>query len=105
MDTGDPRWLLEIDSDAVRWNPTESGHDWRETGASFWRAPSAGYCWPMPADPIDPGAMPCASVELTSAQVRTLIEAVEGHRGTIRIEKLRDAYARVVLIGDQTGTR
>lgn len=53
----------------------------------------------MPADPIDPGAMPLATISLTSGQVRALIEFVESHRGSIRIEELRDAYARVVLIG------
>jgi hypothetical protein len=55
----------------------------------------------MPADPIDPGAMPLATVSLAGAQVRALIEAVEAHGGSIRIEQLRDAYARVVLIGPE----
>jgi hypothetical protein len=45
--------------------------------------------------------MPLASVGLTSAQVRALIEAVDGHPGSIRLEKLRDAYVRVVLIGPE----
>lgn len=53
----------------------------------------------MPADPIDPGAMPLASVGLTNAQIKRLIAAVETHTGSIRLEKLRDAYVRVVLIG------
>ncbi len=53
----------------------------------------------MPADPIDPGAMPIASVGLTNAQIKGLIAAVEAHTGSIRLEKLTDAYARVVLIG------
>jgi hypothetical protein len=55
----------------------------------------------MPADPIDPGAMALATIGLTSAQVKSLSEAVEGHGGSIRIEKLRDGYARVVLIGPE----
>lgn len=45
--------------------------------------------------------MPLTSVGLTSAQVKSLIEAVEGHSGSVRIETLRDAYARVVLIGPE----
>jgi hypothetical protein len=53
----------------------------------------------MPADPIDPGAMPLAAVGLTSRQVQALIKAVEGHPWSIRLEKLPAAYARVVLIG------
>lgn len=55
----------------------------------------------MMADPIDPGAMPLAAVGLTSAQVKRLIAAVETHTGSIRLEKLSDAYARVVLIGPE----
>jgi hypothetical protein len=55
----------------------------------------------MSADPIDAGAMPTAAVGLTGAQVRALVAAVGGHRGSIRVEKLDDGYARVVLIGPE----
>jgi hypothetical protein len=53
----------------------------------------------MTADPIDPGAMPITTVALTNRQLDALIDAVAGHTGAVRIEKLRDAYVRVVLIG------
>jgi hypothetical protein len=53
----------------------------------------------MPVDPIDPGAMPLSSVVLTASQVRQFPAAVEGHTGDVRVEKLSDAYVRVVLIG------
>jgi hypothetical protein len=53
----------------------------------------------MPADPLDPGAMPLAEVRLTSAQVKALIAAVETHPGSVRIEQLSDGYTRAVLIG------
>lgn len=53
----------------------------------------------MPTDPLDPGAMPRAEVALTNAQIQQMIAVVETHKGSIRLEKLHDAYARVVLIG------
>lgn len=58
-----------------------------------------------PADPISPGAMPLASVVLTKAQVRQLAEAMEEHLANggrldgVRVELLREGYARAVLIG------
>lgn len=53
----------------------------------------------MPADPLDPGAMPLAEVNLTNAQLRALAAAAEAHPGGVRLEALSDAYVRLVLIG------
>jgi hypothetical protein len=53
----------------------------------------------MPADPIDPGAMPIASIQLTASQTEQLAEFMDEHPGPVRLEKLIDGYARVVLIG------
>jgi hypothetical protein len=58
----------------------------------------------VPLDPIDPGAMPEAAVALTKAQARALAELVrrweaEERLGAVRLETLRDAHARVILIG------
>jgi hypothetical protein len=55
-------------------------------------------------DPNDPGAMASASVGLTRSQVRQLAELVEGYVAekrldSVRLEKLKDAYLRVVFIG------
>jgi hypothetical protein len=55
----------------------------------------------MPADPIDPGAMPTATISLTAAQSTTLAEIASEHRGPIRIEALPEAYVRAVLIGPE----
>lgn len=55
----------------------------------------------VPLDPSDPGAMPLSSVMLTASQVRQFPAAVRGHTGDVRVEKLRDAYIRVVLIGPE----
>jgi hypothetical protein len=53
----------------------------------------------MTADPLDPGAMRVAAITLTRSQLQQLGAAVEAHAGSVRIEELTDAYARVVLIG------
>jgi hypothetical protein len=45
--------------------------------------------------------MPLTTIGLTSAQVRALIGAVKEHCWGVRIERLSDAYARVVLIGPE----
>lgn len=60
----------------------------------------------MPLDPIDPGAMPLATMTMTKAQVHKLAEVVEDylaeHRlDSVRLEKLPDAYMRAVLIGPE----
>lgn len=58
----------------------------------------------MSLDPINPGAMPLASMSMTKAQARKLAEIVERYDGEnrlgpIRLETLPDAYMRAVLIG------
>lgn len=53
------------------------------------------------ADPFDPGAMPGASVVMNSKQVVTLIETVSDHKGSVRVEQLRDGYVRVVLFDSE----
>jgi hypothetical protein len=55
----------------------------------------------MPADPIDPGAMPLAQLVLTNPQIQALVASVETHSGSIRVEKLSEGYARVVLLGPE----
>lgn len=53
----------------------------------------------MPADPIDPGAISLADVTLTAPQLQTLVDAVGTHSGSVRVERLDDGYARIVLLG------
>ena len=53
----------------------------------------------MAADPLDPGAMPLATVNLTACQVRQAMPVLEGHTGAVRLERLGDGYARIVCIG------
>jgi hypothetical protein len=36
--------------------------------------------------------------------MRQLVDAIGRHRGSVRIEQLRDAYLRVVLIGEDGET-
>jgi hypothetical protein len=58
----------------------------------------------MSADTMDPGSTQSPKVELTSSQVRQLVGAIGRHRGNIRIEQLRDAHLRVVIIGEDGET-
>jgi hypothetical protein len=58
----------------------------------------------MALDPTDPGAIPIASLSLTTAQALALSSRVEAylaeHRlDSVRVEKLRDAWVRIVFIG------
>jgi hypothetical protein len=55
-------------------------------------------------DPIDPGAVPLSSMSLTKAQALKISAEVEKYQETnrldsIRLEKLQDAYVRLVFIG------
>ena len=59
----------------------------------------------MALDPTNPGAMRLNTMSLTKAQVRTLGQFVSDHLAddkrldSVRLEELRDAYVRAVLIG------
>jgi hypothetical protein len=61
----------------------------------------------MPLDPTHPGAMPEATLTITTTQARRLSQLVEDHLdehrlGGVRLEKLADAWLRVVLVGPPT---
>jgi hypothetical protein len=61
----------------------------------------------MALDPISPGAMPLSTMTLSNDQLRQAAQAMDEHLankgrvGGVRLEKLRDGYARVVLFGPE----
>ncbi len=61
----------------------------------------------MTVDPINPGAMPLSKMTLTKAQLREAARVMDEYLGSkgrldsVRLETLRDGYARVVHIGTE----